>query len=166
MEAGSLRPLWAAQDLSDLPLVGRSRPEGARRRPPGAGRLLCDLAGADESAVGLLSLVQYRLSQRVRSRAWAQRLAADGARRLLLARLLRHDRRADRRNLFAGARILLRRPARVPAAGLSVQDDASEHGETSQQPEHAVLENEQGRLGSFREHPARAEGRLLREERR
>ena len=35
----------AAEDLSDLPLVGRPRPQGPRGRPPGAGRLLYDLAG-------------------------------------------------------------------------------------------------------------------------
>ena len=110
LEAGSLRPLCAAEDLSDLPLVGRSRTQGPRRRPPGAGRLLFHFAGADESAVGLLPLLQHRLSQRLRPGAGPHRLAADGAWRLLLARLLRHDRRTDRRNLFAGARILLRRP--------------------------------------------------------
>jgi hypothetical protein len=36
------------------------------------------------------------------------------------AQLLRHDRRADRRNLFAGARIVPRRPAVIPDPGLSV----------------------------------------------
>ena len=164
LEAGPLRPLRAAEDLSDLPLVGRPRTQGPRRRPPGAGRLLFDLAGADEPAVGLLSLVQHRLSQRLRPGARPHRLAADGAWRLLVARLLRDDRRADRGNLFARPRILLRRPARVPVAGLSVQDDAGEHGEASQQPEHAVLEDDQGRLRSFRGDAAGAEGRFLREE--
>ncbi len=43
------------EDLSDLPLVGRSWPQGPRRRPSGAGRLLFDHAGPDESAIGLLS---------------------------------------------------------------------------------------------------------------
>src|SRR3954465_15941505 len=123
MEAGSLRPLRAAQDLSDLPLVGRSRTQGPRGRPPGAGRLLYDLAGTDESAVGLLSLLQHRLSERLRQGAGTYRLAADGAWRLLLARMLRDDRRADRGNLFAGPRILLRRPEIVPSVGLSVPDD-------------------------------------------
>src|SRR3981189_3344648 len=102
--------------------------------------------------------------QPLRQGAGTHWLAADGAWRLLVARLLRDDRRADRGNLFAGTGILLRRPARVPAAGLSVQDDAGEHGEASQQPEHAVLENDQGRLGSFRSDAAGAEGRFLREE--
>ena len=46
-----------------------------------------------------------------RQGARTHRLAADGAWRLLVARLLRHDRRTDRGNLFAGPRILLRRPA-------------------------------------------------------
>ena len=110
VEAGSLRPLRAAQDLSDLPLVGRPWTQGPRRRPPGAGGFLLDHAGADEPAIGLLSFVQYRLSQRLRPRAGTYRLGTDGAWRLLLARLLRHDRRADRGNLCAGPGILLRRP--------------------------------------------------------
>ena len=46
----------------------------------------------------------------------------------------------------------------VPVAGLSVPDDAGEHGEAPQQPEHAVLENDQGRLRSFRGDAAGAEG--------
>src|SRR5205085_4363956 len=65
LETGSRRPLCALEDLSDLPLVRRPRAEGARRRPPGAGRFLHHLAGADEPAVGLLSLLQHRLSQRL-----------------------------------------------------------------------------------------------------
>src|SRR5262249_33289109 len=121
------------------------RPEGPRGRPPGAGRLLLDLAGADESAVGLLSLLQHRLPERVRQGARPHRFAADGAWRLLVARLLRDYRRADRGNLLVGARILLRRPEAVPAEGLSVQDERGKHGQTPQQPEHAVLENDQGR---------------------
>ena len=164
LEAGSLRPLCAAEDLSDLPLVGRPRTQGPRRRPPGAGRLLLDHAGADEPAVGLLPLVQHRLSQRLRPVARTHRLGADGAWRLLVARLLRDDRRADRGNLFAGPRIVLRRPEVVPVPGLSVPDDAGQHGEAPQQPEHAVLENDQGRLRSFRGDAAGAEGRFLREE--
>ena len=48
-----------------------------------------------------------------------------------------------RESFFGGQRV-------VPAAGLSVQDDAGQHGEASQQPEHAVLENDQAGLGSFR----------------
>src|SRR6266851_4929901 len=76
--------------------------------------------------------------------------------------LLRHDRRTDRGNLFVGSRILLRRPARLPAAGLSVQDDGAEHGQASQQSEHAVLENDPGRLRSFRGDAAGADGRVIR----
>ena len=62
-----------------------------------------------------------------------------------------------RESFFGGQRV-------VPAAGLSVQDDADQHGETSQQSEHAVLEDDQGRLRSFRGDAAGAEGRFLREE--
>jgi murein L,D-transpeptidase YafK len=61
----------------------------------------------------------------------------DGARRLLVARLLRDDRRADRGNLRARARLVLRRPEVVPGAGLSVPHDAAEHGPAPQQPAHA-----------------------------
>ena len=140
-------------------------PEGPRRRPPGAGRLLLDHAGADEPAVGLLSLVQHRLSRTPIDRALGRTGSrADGAWRLLVARLLRDDRRADRGNLFAGARVLLRRPEGVPVPGLSVPDDAAEHGQAPQQSEHAVLEDDQGRLRSFRGDAAGAEGRFLREE--
>src|SRR6202167_2729982 len=124
MEAGSLRPLRAIEDVSDLPLVGRPRTEGQGRRPPGPGGLLFDHTGADEPAVGVLSVVQHRLPQRLRPRARTQRLAVDGAWRLLVARLLRDDRRTDRGNLLARAGILFRRPARVPVPSLPVQDDA------------------------------------------
>ena len=50
--------------------------------------------------------------ERLRPSTGPHRLAADGAWRLLVARLLRHDRRADRGNLLAGTGIVLRRPAR------------------------------------------------------
>ena len=63
-----------------------------------------------------------------------------------------------------GAGIVFRRPARVPVPGLSVQDDADQHGQASQQSEHAVLEDDQGRLRRFRGDAAGAEGRFLREE--
>ena len=50
--------------------------------------------------------------ERLRQGARTHRRAPDGAWRLLVARLLRHDRRPDRRDLRARARILLRRTAR------------------------------------------------------
>src|SRR6185503_4440020 len=123
------RRIRAAEDLSDLPLVGRSRPEETRRRPAGAGGLLHHQPRADESAVQLLPGVQYRLSERLRPRLGLYRLRADGAWRLLLARLLRDDRRADPGDLRAGARILLRRAERLPIAGLPVPHDRVEHGQ-------------------------------------
>ena len=64
LEAGYDRPFRAAQGLSDLPLVGRSRPEGQGRRSPGARGLLHDHARPDESEFQLLSRDQYRLPQR------------------------------------------------------------------------------------------------------
>src|SRR4051812_35203387 len=143
MEAGSLRPLRAAQDLSDLPLVGRSLTQGPRGRPPGAGRLLYDLAGADESAVGLLSLLQHRLSERVRQGAGTYRLAVGGAWRPLLAARLRDARRGVRESLLAGLPTPLRRPEVVPAAALPVQGDPGQRGQAPYDPQHAVLEDDQ-----------------------
>ena len=49
--------------LPDVPLVGAARAQGPRGRPPGAGRLLFDYAGAHEPEFRLLSLVRRRLSQ-------------------------------------------------------------------------------------------------------
>ena len=74
-----------------------------------------------------------------RPRPRPHRRAAHGARRLLVARLLFDDRRADPGNLRARPRRLLRRPEVVPGAGLSVPDDAAEPRQASQQPEHRVL---------------------------
>ena len=53
-------------------------------------------------------------------------------------------------NLRARPRRLLRRPEIVPGAGLSVPHDGAEHGQASQQPEHAVLADAEGRQRSFR----------------
>ncbi len=49
----------------DLPLVGRSRSEEEGRRPPGAGGLLHDHAGADEPEFELLSRFQHRFPERL-----------------------------------------------------------------------------------------------------
>jgi len=56
-----------------------------------------------------------------------------------------------------------RRAAVVSDPGLSVPDDGGEHGQAPQQPEHGLLEDDQGRQRSFRGDASRAEGRLLRE---
>jgi murein L,D-transpeptidase YafK len=45
--------------------------------------------------------------------------------------LLCHDRRTDKRDLFAGARLIPRRPAIIPDPGLSVPLDAGESGAAS-----------------------------------
>ena len=63
----------------------------------------------------------------------------------------------------ARARVVLRRPALVPGAGLSVPHDAGELREAPQQSEHPVLEDAQGRQRPFRDHAAGAAGRSLRE---
>ena len=58
---------------------------------------------------------------------------------------------------------LLRRPALVPGAGLSVPHDAGELRQASQQSEHPVLADAQGRQRPLRDHAPGAEGRRLRE---
>ena len=71
--------------------------------------------------------------------------------RLLLARLLRHDRRADRREIYSLARkVVPRRSAVIPDPGLSVPHDASEPGAPSHQSASRLLENAQDRQRSFR----------------
>ena len=65
LEAGSHRTLRAAEDLSDLPLVGRTRPEDQGRRPSGAGGLLHHHPRPDESELGVLPVVRSRLSERL-----------------------------------------------------------------------------------------------------
>ena len=62
-----------------------------------------------------------------------------------------------------GARRVLRRPAIVPGSGLSVPDDAAEHGQAPQQPAPRVLEDAQEGQRPFRGHAARAQGQRLRE---
>ena len=57
-----------------------------------------------------------------------------------------------------GRDVLLRRPEVVPGAGLSVPDDRAEHGQASQQPELAVLEDAEAGQRPLRGDPARAEG--------
>ena len=57
---------------------------------------------------------------------------------------------------------LLRRPARLPDPGLSVPDDAAQHGQASQLAAHGVLAHAQAGLRPFRSHAPRAEGRRLR----
>ncbi len=54
LEAARRRPLRLPEDLPDVPLVGPARPQGPRRRPAGAGRLLHDHPGVHEPELGLL----------------------------------------------------------------------------------------------------------------
>ena len=162
LEGRPERPHGAAQDLSDLPLVGRPRPQGQARRPPGAGGLLYDHAEPDESEFQLLPLHQHGLPERLRPREQPHRLVPDDPWRLLIGGLLRHDRRADRGDLRAGARVVLRRPELVPDPGVPVPDDAAEHGAAPQLAAHGILEDAQDRLRPFRGDAAGAEGRRLR----
>ena len=140
---------------------GELGPEDQGRRPPGAGGLLHDHARPDESELAATTSSfnigfpnAYDRAQR------PHRRVPHGARRLLVARLLRHDRRADRGNLRARARVVLRRPDVLPGAGLSVPDDAAELRQASQQPAHGVLEDAQEGQRPFpRSRSARAQGR-------
>ena len=151
------------EDLSDLPLVRRARPQDQGRRPPGAGGLLQHHPRPDESELAILPVVRSRLSERLRPRPRPHRRAAHGARRLLVARLLFDDRRADLGNLRARPRLLLRRPEIVPGAGLSVPDDGAELRQASQQPASGVLEDAEEGQRSFRGQQARAQGQCLRQ---
>ena len=78
--------------------LGPKVKEGDRQAPEGFYNIT---PGADEPEVAVLSVVQHGLPERLRPLARPHRRAPDGAWRLLVARLLRHDRRADLRNLRA-----------------------------------------------------------------
>src|SRR5262247_2676735 len=131
LETGHHRPFPDTQDLSDLSVVGRSWAEVAGGRPSGSRGVLCSYAQVDESQLRLLSCDQHRLPQQLRQSEQPQRQLAHDPRRLLVERLLCHDRRTDKRDLFAGARLIPRRPAVIPGTGLSVPLDAGESGAAS-----------------------------------
>ena len=163
LEAGAVdRPLRPSEGLRDLRLVGRARPEDQGGRPAGAGGLLHDPPGADEPELRLLPRLQHRLPERVRPLARAHRLGADGARRLLVARLLFDDRREHPGDLHARPARLPGRPARVPGAGVPLPHDAGKHGAAPQRSEHAVLADAEGGLRPLRGDRPAAEGRRLR----
>src|SRR4029077_11307664 len=83
---------------------------------------------AAQSEQQLPPLVQPWLSQRVRSGARPHRLATDGAWRLPLDRLLRHDRSGDRRDLAIDHRGAAGRPEALSGAGIPLPHDGQEHG--------------------------------------
>ena len=92
LEADGERPLRAAQDLSDLPLVGPARPEDERRRPPGTRGLLHGHAGQ------MNPNSRYYLSfdagfPNAFDRSLGRSGGDHGARLVLVARLLCHDGR-------------------------------------------------------------------------
>src|SRR5262249_49154463 len=130
-ETGHHRPLPAPQDLSDLSVVGRSWAEVAGGRPSGSRGVLYNYAEVDEPQFQLLSCDQYGIPQQLRQSEQPRRQLAHDRRRLLVEWLLRHDRRTDKRGLFAGARLIPRRPAVFPGPGLSVPHDAGESGAAS-----------------------------------
>src|SRR5216683_1345937 len=131
LEAGHHRPFPDAQDLSDLSVVGRSWAEIAGGRPSGSRGVLYSYTRVDESRLKLLSCDQRGLPQQLRQSEQPRRQLAHDPRRLLVERLLCHDRRTDKRDLFAGARLIPRRPAVIPGPGLSVPLDAGESGAAS-----------------------------------
>ena len=75
---------------------GRRRREGDRQAPEGFYTIT---PAPDESELGLLPVLRHRLSERLRPRLRPHRRGLDGARLLLVARLLRDDGRGDRRGL-------------------------------------------------------------------
>ena len=97
---------------------------------------------------------QHRLPQQLRQGEQPRRQPAHDPRRLLVERLLCHDRRTDRRDLFAGARFIPGRLAVVPGPGLSVPPDAGESGAASKQSKFGLLEDAQDRQRSLRGHAA------------
>src|SRR5262245_31336185 len=158
LETGHHRPFPATQDLSDLSVVGRSWAEVAGGRPSGSRGVLYNYAEVDESQLQLLSCDQRRLPQQLRQSEQPRRQFAYDPRRLLVERLLCHDRRADKRDLFAGARLIPRRPVVIPGPGLSVPPDAGESGAASKQSELGLLEDAQDRQRSLRGDASRTEG--------
>src|SRR6202040_2108681 len=143
LETGHHWPFPDPQDLSDLSVVGRSWAEVARGRPAGAGGVLYNHPRVDESQFQLLSFDQRRLPQQLRQSEQARRQLAHDPRRLLVERLLCHDRRTDKRDLLVSARLIPRRPAVIPGPGLSVPLDAGESGAASKQSEPALLADAQ-----------------------
>ena len=158
LEAGHHRAFPDPQDLSDLPVVGRSRAEVAGGRPPGSRGVLYGYARVDESQFQLLSRDQHRLPQQLRQSEQPRRQLAHDPRRLLLERLLCHDRRTDKRDLFAGARLTPRRPAVIPDPGLSVPLDAGESGAASNSSAAGLLADAQDRQRSLRGDASRTQG--------
>ena len=69
----------AFEDLSDLPLVGRTRAEDQNGRPACARRLLSCLVRYAEPQLAILRLLQPRLPQPAGIGAWLYRRGADGA---------------------------------------------------------------------------------------
>src|ERR1700704_3902746 len=131
LETGHHRPFPDPQGLSDLSVVGRSWAEVAGGRPSGSRGFLQSYTRVDESQLQLLSCDQRRLPQQLRQSEQPRRQLTHDPRRLLVERLLCHDRRTDKRDLFAGARLVSRRPVVIPGPGLSVPLDAGESGATS-----------------------------------
>ena len=92
LETGHHRPFPDPQDLSDLSVVGRSWAEVAGGRPSGSRGVLYGYARVDESQLQLLSCDQHRLPQQLRQSEQPRRQLAHDPRRLLVERLLCHDR--------------------------------------------------------------------------
>src|SRR5580692_9641189 len=112
-------------------MVRRSRAEASRGRSTSARGVLYNYTRADESQLELLSCDQRRLPQQLRQSEQARRQLAYDPRRLLVDRMLCHDRRTDKRDLLASARLIPRRPAVISGPSLSVPLDAGESGAAS-----------------------------------
>ena len=141
--------------------LGPKIKEGDRQAPEGFYTITPGLMNPNSQ---LLSLDQHRLPERLRPRERAHRRVPDDPRRLLVARLLRHDRRADRakstrsarESFFGGQKSfqIQAYPFRMTPANMAQAPQLAAHG---------VLEDAQAGLRPFRGHQAGAEGRRLRE---
>ena len=85
--------------------LGPKIKQGDRQAPEGFYTITPSLMNPDSKSV---SRDQYGLPECIRSGERPHRRVPDDPRRLLVVRLLRYDRRADRGNLCARARIVLR----------------------------------------------------------
>ena len=160
LETGPLRPLPAPQELRDLPVLRSARPQEGGWRPPGARRVLRCRPAADESTFPRVSRLQISATPMPTIGRSPDGRFLDGARRLPVGRLLRHDQRTDRGNLRARLPGLRGRANRHPAAGLPVSDDGHQYGDRHQDdpnmPFWAMLKGRERRFSMRRICPRRS----------
>jgi hypothetical protein len=105
--------------------LGPKLHEGDRQAPEGFYTITPELMNPNSNFYLAINTGLLRQGEQPR------RKRSHDPRRLLVERLLCHDRRTDERDLFAGARLTPRQPALIPDPGLSVPLDAGESGAAS-----------------------------------